>query len=60
MEETEQDRLRSPESLLLSLKVANRSLFNTQDMRSTFPFWRHVVTTAKLDGATTDAISSEN
>ena len=38
MEETEQDRLRSPELLLLSLNVADCPLFNSRCKHSTFLF----------------------
>ena len=62
-EETKQDRLRLLESLLLSLKVADCSLFNARGVRSTFlsdVTFNHALLTPKPDGATMHVISSEN
>ena len=49
-EETEQDRLRSPKSLLSPFMVVDCSVFNAGGMRyvTTFLFWCHAVTTPYL------------
>ena len=59
-EETKQDRLRLPESLLLLLKVADCSLFDAQGMRSTFlsdVTFNHAHLAPKPDEATMHAIT---
>ena len=58
MEETEQDRLRSPASLLLSFMVADFSLMPEAAFNVPFLTSRnHALLTLKLDGATMHAIT---